>query len=238
MKKLQFLLAAIFSLSLHSCSFGFAGIQPEGEYVPRTVNVGEFENVSVSSGMELILTQDSVTSVRVETYENIHKYINAAVVDNTLRFTIDFAANLINPKVKVYVNSPKIGRISGSGGTRLYLNSGWSANALEVHISGGSSVYGKVDVKELSLSMSGGGRSELEGNPEKLTIEASGGSSSRNYNLTAANANLSLSGGSSAHISVSDFLTVQASGGSSVRYKGNPEVKTNLSGGSSVKTAP
>ncbi len=236
MKNPLLLFVAIFSLSLYSCSFGFAGIEPEGEYVSRTVNASQFENVSVSSGMELILTQDSVTTVRVETYENIHKYINKEVVNNTLRFTIDFTANLKNPKVKVYVNTPKIGRISGSGGTRLNLSSGWSANALEVHISGGSSVYGKIEVKELSLSMSGGARSDLEGDLEKLIVEASGGSSCRNYNLATKTANLSLSGGSSAHISVSDFLTAQASGGSSVRYKGNPEVKTNLSGGSSVKT--
>ncbi|MCK9303838.1 MAG: DUF2807 domain-containing protein [Bacteroidales bacterium] len=242
MKKRLNLFLAIASLSfvvlsLNSCSFGFTVIKPEGEYISKTIETNPFENVSVSSGMELILTQDPTTSVRVETYENIHQYIKTEVTGNTLDFTIDFTVNLLNPKVKVYVNKDKINRISGSGGSRLNLNSGWSADNLEVSMSGGSSAFGKVEAKDLSVSMSGGSRSELEGSAEKLTLDASGGSSCRNFNLAIIQGNMRLSGGASAHITASDFLSVEGSGGASVQYKGNPELRTNLSGGATVRKA-
>lgn len=234
MKKLILLFVAIVSLSLSSCSFGFMGIEPEGEYISKTIDKGPFENVSVSAGMELILTQDSTVSVRVETYENIHEYIIVDLIDNTLKFSTDFGISLHNPNVKVYVNTNNIKRISGSGGTRLNLTSGWNGESLDIHMSGGSSLFGIVNVKDLSLSMSGGTRSELEGTAENFSLNASGGSSCRNFGLATVNCDLSMSGGTSAHVKVSGHLKADGSGGSSVRYIGTPVVNTKLSGGASV----
>lgn len=235
MKKLLLLFVAIITLSLSSCSFGFMGIEPEGEYISKNIDKGPFESVSVSAGMELILTQDSAVSVRVETYENIHKYIIVDLIDNSLKFSTDFGISLHNPNVKVYVNTDKIRKISGSGGTRLNLSSGWKGDALDIHMSGGSSAFGVINVNELSLSMSGGTRTDLEGTAENFKLHASGGSSCRNFGLATSNSDVSLSGGTSAHVKVSGHLSADCSGGSSVRYIGTPVVNTKLSGGASVR---
>ena len=101
-------------------------------------------------------------------------------------------------------------------------------------MSGGSSLFGIVNVKDLSLSMSGGTRSELEGTAENFSLNASGGSSCRNFGLATVNCDLSMSGGTSAHVKVSGHLKADGSGGSSVRYIGTPVVNTKLSGGASV----
>ena len=167
--------------------------------------------MSVSSGIEPILTQDSITFVRVEKYENIHQYIKIEVTGNTLDFLIDFTINLLNPKVKIYVNKDKINRLSGGGGSRLNINSGWSADTLDVSMNEGSDTFGKVGVKNFSIPMSGGSRSELEGSAEKLTLNASCGSSYGNFNHAIIQSNIRLSRGSSVHITASYFLSLEGS---------------------------
>jgi len=44
-----------------------------------------------------------------------------------------------------------------------------------------------------------------------------------------------MSGGASAEVNVSEKLIVDASGGTNIRYKGNPEISSELSGGSSIE---
>ncbi len=59
-------------------------------------------------------------------------------------------------------------------------------------------------------------------------LNASGGSQVRLSGLTVRNAEVMLSGGTGADISVSDKLSVNLSGGSGLHYKGSPEIVAKL----------
>ena len=120
MKKHIFLFAALFAFALSSCSyFGFVSVDPSGQYIAKKIQTTSFENVSVSSGFELILTQDSLTELTIETYENIHSYIVVEVVGNTLEIHpeegISFAGD---PKVKIHLSCNFLDELSSSGGGR------------------------------------------------------------------------------------------------------------------------
>ena len=93
---LLFVLAAI-AFSLHSCVLSI--IDPAGEYVSKDYNVGTFEKISVSAGIELILSQDTTTAVRVETYENIFDYLIVKKVNNTLILTKNVEVLFKNPRI-------------------------------------------------------------------------------------------------------------------------------------------
>jgi len=239
MKKLSVLVVIALIIAVSSCNFpGFVSVHPSGQYVAKKIQTGAFENVSVSSGFELILTQDSIRDLSIETYENIHQYIIVEVQGNTLEIHPEEGINFIgNPDVKVYLSCNYLNKISSSGGGRVNLNNGWSGDELIVYLSGGGKIFGKVQLKTLDLEMSGGSESALKGVAENLEISSSGGSVHRHFSLKTKKCRADMSGGASAELNVSEKLTVDGSGGTNVRYKGNPQLSLELSSGSRVSKA-
>jgi len=236
MKKLIFIISAALMFTVSSCDFpGFVSVHPTGEYITKQIQIGAFENVSVSGGLELVLTQDSVSSLNVKTYENIQKHIIVEVVGNTLRIYKEIGINFSSDAdVKINLSCKALAEIETSGGSRVDMNNGWNGEKLYLSISGGGSAIGKVSLKSLELSMSGGSRSEIEGTVEYLTINSSGGSRHNHFALEAKKCRADMSGGASAELNVSESLEVYGSGGTRVRYKGNPQIIEHLSGGSSI----
>ena len=237
MKKLLLLFAAASLIGAQSCSyFGFVSVDPTGQYIAKKISTAAFENVSVSSGFELIVTQDSLKELTIETYENIHSYIVVEVVGNTLEIHpeegISFAGD---PKVKIHLSCNFLDELSSSGGGRINLNNGWTADELRLSLSGGGNVTGKVLLKSLELDMSGGSESDIEGVAEYLSISSSGGSVHKHFSLLSKKCRVDMSGGASAEVNVSEKLIVDASGGTHISYKGNPEISSELSGGSSIE---
>ena len=234
MKKLliSFAAIAVTTLALTSCVFN--AITPEGEYTSKDYNVEQFKNVSVSSGMELILTQDSTISVKVATYENIHEYINVEVVDSTLKFTKDLEVSFRNPEIKIYVNVAYLEEIKASSGSDLNLSSGWKADELEIEVSSGASAEGRLEVRELSLTMSSGSDAKFTGKADEFSIESSSGSNFKGFDLEAVNVETDLSSGSYAEVFATGFLKARASSGATVKYKGTNQLEVKTSSGASV----
>lgn len=146
MKKQILFFTAMLSMAVSSCSYvGFVSVHPSGDYIAKKINIGDFDNVSVSSGFELILTQDSVSSLNIETYENLQSYIIVDIEGNTLKIYRENGINFSGrPNVKIHLTCKNLDRISSSGGGRINLDNGWNADELEINLSGGGKVFGKV----------------------------------------------------------------------------------------------
>jgi hypothetical protein len=96
-------------------------------------------------------------------------------------------------------------------------------------------VQGGSAVPELIGEVSGGSALELSGSATVVRLDVSGGSRITLLGLTAENADLDLSGGSSGEVTVTGSLKVEASGGSRLEFAGSPRVTADASGGSEVK---
>ncbi|MCK9628398.1 MAG: DUF2807 domain-containing protein [Bacteroidales bacterium] len=237
MKKIFYLTVALLIIAMSSCTFpGMISVRPEGAYISKDINPESFESISVSSGFELLLTQDSIQSMTIETYENVFKHLEVQIVDNTLMISPKDGVNFFGePKVKIHITTPVLKELSLSGGSRAELINGYKGEQVEVSLSGGSRIFGLTNVKFLDMYLSGGSRSELKGAVDYISVSSSGGSKSRHLDMLARKCSASISGGGSLEISVSDSLEVDCSGGSRVNYKGSPVISSELSGGSDLE---
>jgi hypothetical protein len=238
MKKriLPFIILFIAAFALSSCILNV--VEPGGEYISKEYHVRSFENISVSAGMELLLTQDSAISVRVETYESLIDHINVKVANNTLFLTKDVDILFKNTRIKVFVNAAYLDKIEVLSGSKLNITSGWVTNELEIDMSSGSSGTGSLALNELNLKLNSGSYAKFFGAANELSIEASGGSSFRGLGLNVLNGRADLSSGSYAEINASETLFAKGTDGSIIRYKGNPELIINTSSGASVIKLP
>jgi len=238
MKKsiILFFVLAVTAFSLHSCVLNI--VDPGGEYVSKDYNIGTFENISVSAGMELILTQDTSTSVRVETYENIFDYLIVKKVNNTLILTKNVEVLFKNPRIKVYVSVANLEEIVASSGSKVNFSSVWVAEDLNIEMYSGSSGVGNLSLNELTLKLSSGSSAKFTGLADDLSVVGSSGSSFRGLALSALDGSVRLSSGSFAEVNASETLYAEGSEVSVIRYKGTPEITVKTSSGASVIRLP
>lgn len=221
------------ALSLASCT---AQAQ-----VKRPRQLGSFQKVSSSGGIDVVLTQGSTSSVVVEAAPEAQEHLVTTVNGSTLE--IGWEKNYSwrhllsnNRKVVVYITCPKLTGLSLSGGADAKGESNFSADDFRIDASGGSDVKLSLNAKMLTVQASGGSDVALTGRVERQKIDVSGGSDYNGFELKSNSASVSASGGSDVNLSVEEELSSDASGGSDIRYKGNARVSTsNSGGGSSVR---
>ena len=92
---------------------------------------------------------------------------------------------------------------------------------------------GKLDVSNLTVDLSGASDMMVTGTATQLSVEASGASDFKGFDLVTETCDAKASGASDIKITVNKELSAHASGASDVRYKGNGVIKDLKSSGSS-----
>lgn len=201
----------------------------------QTRNVTGFRGVETSGGIDLYL-KSGKESVAISASESVRPHVKTEVVDGILRIGFENHWRGFNMgKVKAYVSVETLEKLGASGGSNIYLENEITCKDLNVELSGGSNLKGKLNANNLDMDQSGGSGADLAGNVKNLKIESSGGSDLHGYDLITDNVNISASGGSNSYFTANKEISIVASGGSDVHYKGQAVIKRiNSSGSSSV----
>jgi len=205
----------------------------DGNVTKKSRKVDNFNAVSVSSGVDLYLTQGNAVSLEVEADQNLHEYIITEVEDGVLKIYVDGSIRSVK-EMNVYLTFREIDAITASGGSDVEATGTINQDRLTVECSGGSDINMYLKVNELKFSASGGSDANITGEARVLIAKSSGGSDLDAMELKTAECTLESSGGSDAHVYVTDKLKVQASGGSDVYYKGDALVDASVSGSSDL----
>lgn len=195
----------------------------------KNVSVKAFNEITVSSGIDLYLTQANSETVTIRGNEDLIKDVIVEQKGGLLiikyKDGISWSRMFKNESIKAYVNFKSIKALIASGGSDVFTQNNLKADALKLIASGGSDLKLTLAVKDLSLTVSGGSDAELKGSGENLIATASGGSDIDAFAYIVNNAKIAASGGSDANVFVNKALEASASGGSDVSYKGNAALK-------------
>jgi hypothetical protein len=220
-------------LTMCTVNFPF-GTKGSGNVIEQVRDVPAFNEIEVSGGIDMYLTQDDVHKVVAVTDDNLQALLITKVEDGKLKIYLSEGVHG-SKSLKVNVTIKDIKGITISGGSDMYCEQPVVLGKIELTASGGSDARLNVKAIELSASASGGSDVYLKGAAGYLNLSASGGSDCKAFELTAAKANVSASGGSDVFVTVDQELKANASGGSDVKYKGNATiVKVESSGGSDI----
>lgn len=195
----------------------------------KSINLSNFTEVTVSSGIDLYLTQSNAENIRLNAHPDLIKNVVIEKQGNTLvikyKSNVSWSRLFKGQSIKVYVNYKTLNRISASGGSDIYGENTLKTEKLSLTTSGGSDLKLSLITKNLELQTSGGSDVSLKGSAANMDASASGGSDIDAFDLIVENARVSTSGGSDANIHVTKALDASASGGSDIHYKGNAAVK-------------
>ncbi len=106
---------------------------------------------------------------------------------------------------------------------------------MDISLSGATMAQLDQDITNLYFSLSGASQLRLSGSGEKIDGTIFGASILSGFEYTAVEARLMVTGASNGKVTVTQQLDVTATGASVVLYRGEPQVKVDLSGSSIVQ---
>jgi len=205
----------------------------------KTAAISNFNQVTVSSGIDLYLKQGDTEKVSVVSNAELLKDVIIEKKGSSLniRFKNNISWQRIfkGKSIKAYVTYKTLNSLSASGGSDVFTQNTLKTSRFSVHVSGGSDLKMNIIAEDLDLHSSGGSDVELKGSARNLEINSSGGSDIDAFNFIVENARVHSSGGSDVNIHVTNALEANASGGSDIVFKGKAALKNNSSKSGSVK---
>ena len=190
------------------------GIRGNGHIKSEERSLVSFVNLDAGGAFE-IEWQNGSPALRITTDENLLRYVESNVSDDTLHLR---TRGHIWPThgIKVVISSP---------------------------IRAGGKIRGavKLTAKQLSgpifaLEAKGASRVSLDGSVDRLLVDMIGASQLTAAGLQAKTAEISTTGAGDAEVAVSDMLKVAITGAGKVTYSGNPPtIKKQITGAGSIR---
>jgi len=238
MKKLLFSLVTLLSLSAFAQDTKLIN---DANATKRSLN-GSFTAISVSSGIDLYLSQGNEESLAVSASDQ--KYMDrfkTEVVDGTLKIYFDnkgMTWKSDNRKLKAYVSFKTLQKLNVSAGSDAVVNGSIDADNFDLDVSSGADFKGTINAKTISAEVSSGASINISGKSDKLKVDVSSGADFKGYDLVTDYCEASASSGAGVHVTINKELNAKASSGGDIKYKGSAlirDIKT--SSGGSVRKA-
>lgn len=226
---------ALMTLLLSSCWFLGPSVKGNGQVTEQNRQVSEFDQIEVSRGMNVYITQGSPEKVVVIADSNLQEIIVTEVHGNILKIYTDENIRWAKEK-KVMVTVEKLSRVDASSGANAYSQSQIMSEDLEVKANSGANQTLEVNAKNLKASCSSGANIRLSGLAKEAELETSSGANLIGPELKTENCKMSASSGGNVSATVTGRLEAHASSGGNVVYYGEPTaIDINTSSGGNIR---
>jgi hypothetical protein len=237
MKTKQFQLIGIFaflSIILSSCWFMGPSVKGNGNVTEEVRQVAEFDQIHVSRGMNVYVSQGSPAKVVVIADNNLHEVIETKVEGGVLKVYVNENIRWAKEK-KVMVTVEKLSGLETSSGSNAWSQNQIMSEDLDMKASSGANITMDVNAKYLKADCSSGANIKISGLAKEAELETSSGANLKGEELKAENCKMKASSGGNVSSTVNGRLEAKASSGGNVVYYGEPtETDVNTSSGGNI----
>lgn len=223
------------ALMMTSCLFSGISVKGNGNVVEQERDLGAFENIKVSNGLNVYLTNGENTKVVVVADENLLNIIETKVLNNTLEIRT-ISGILQAASKKVIITVPTLNKIEAHSGSNVYTNGQFTADKLSLRALAGSNFNMDMECNDLDVSLSAGSNAVLCGKANLFVAKSTAGSNIKAEKLKAEVSKVKVSSGSNVWITTMREMSAHASSGGNIFYYGSPEkIETTSSSGGNVQ---
>ncbi|WP_299584383.1 head GIN domain-containing protein [uncultured Sunxiuqinia sp.] len=206
---------------------GFASSERTGTQTRKTAS---FHGISVSSGIDLYLTQGDAEKVVVKADPDVIDEVLTEVRDGILHIYMKKQRGWPWDKERAaYVTFDDLNRLDVSAGADVESQNAFNLDEIQIAVSSGADVeLDDLTANSVWLDTSSGSDAELSGITENLEASSSSGADISCGDLVAKYCWVNVSSGADVVVHVTEELKASASSGGDIRYKGNP-IKKDIS---------
>lgn len=253
MKKLMMALmvAAASLLGMTACAYVQMqkGVEGSGKVISRNIPVGEFEQISASRGVKVVVA-DRAGDIEVRADDNLIPYITVELEDGELRISVEEGIQ-IRSKKELVVTVPfdeHLCRLDASSAAKILVDKQMtgdrveleasSAGAIradvragrcEVDLSSSATLALQIEAGELVMESSSAADAIIQGRVQRGSFDASSAALIRASDLTVQVAEVDCSSAASVQLRCEEYLDSHATSGGTVRYEGNCQVSARSS---------
>ncbi len=250
-----FFVILFFLPSLACGAFASSSVNGSGKIVTQTVDVSNFDRVSLDGSGDVYIEQGETENLTIETDDNILPWLDTRVKANELVLSMKPGQN-INPSRDIVYrltvkdlngislqgsgnffietlesNNTKI-LVSGSGDVLI---KGLTATSLSIDLLGsGNITVDDVHVNTVDTSVKGSGDIKLEGKATSQKVAVSGSGNYLAEDLETTSADITVPGSAGVTVWVNDDMKVNINGSGNVRYYGKPNIDQNVLGSGNI----
>lgn len=195
----------------------------------QTRDVHGFHGISVSTGINLYLTQENSEKVVVEAnaddLDKIITEVEGGILKIYIREKSFFNLNFNKNTRKVYVSFKMIDRLDASAGADIVSQSPLKLESLKMHSGSGSDIKLELEANDVYAESSSGSDITLKGKADTFEADASSGSDISAADFQTRKCNASASSGSDVRVKVTEEINANASSGGDISYSGDPKTK-------------
>ena len=199
----------------------FGQVIGKGEIVKQERQLGPFDEIDISGGQDVVLMNDEIYSVVIETHANLLEHIDVVVRNSTLSF--EYKKIKRYDVMKFYISAPDIKKIKASGASDVVTPEIIAGDDLKIIASGASEAKLKLDYNDVFTKISGASEVTLQGEAKSHIVEASGASEVNAKALETESTDVNASGASECFVNANSNLTYNLSGASEVKYVNTPQ---------------
>ncbi|HLN72024.1 MAG TPA: head GIN domain-containing protein [Prolixibacteraceae bacterium] len=213
------------SIMMSSCWFLYPSIRGNGHVTEEVRQVGDFDEIEVSRGMNVYINYGSPAKVVVVADNNLHHEIVTDEDGDVLKVYV--TANIREAKEKkVIITIDKLTMVEASSGSNIYTQGPFTSKYTEIKASSGSNITMEFNAETLKAKCSSGANIILSGTSKESELGASSGANVKAEALKSDNCILKVSSGSNVFATVTNQLKAKASSGGQIIYYGNPTSTT------------
>jgi len=221
-KQIQFYgILSLILLLLSSCWFMGPSVKENGNVTEETRQVKEFDQIEVSRGMNVYITQGSPAKVVVIADNNLHEVIVTEVEGGVLKVYVNENIRWAEEK-KVMVTVEKLTSVKSTSGSNVFSQNQFMTENLDLTANSGANLTMEVNAKFLKANCSSGANIHLSGLAKEAELEGSSGANLKGQELKTDNCKMRASSGGNVFASVAAHLVAKATSGGNIVYYGEP----------------
>ncbi len=211
-------------------------IRGSGKIISETRDVKDFHSVSLSGSGDLIITQGSSESLRIDAEDNIMPLLESEVRGGTLYlgFKPNLGAVMNTQPVKFYLGVKTLDSAVLSGSGSIQADSLKATNFSLTSSGSGNINIPSLTADTLILTITGSGNASIGGVVGQQTAQVSGSGEYQAGSLDTQQTTAVVTGSGTETVWARDSLNITLSGSGSVSYYGKPAVNQVITGSGKV----
>lgn len=216
-----------------SCSVNC--VKGSGNQITESRKVADFTRLDVSGSYNIILKQDSTLSVKITADDNLMQYLRTDVSGDKLKISVKKSI-CAQKAVSVVIGVRNLEEIKGAGAIEITSDGKLNLRDLTLSMSGAGKVNLNLNAANLITKGSGATELTLKGQASSHTVKLSGSGKLNAFDFVVGKYDLETTGVGECRINVLTDLNVHSTGAADIEYKGNPaNVNTSKTGAASIK---
>lgn len=233
-----YLILVTISVLVFSCSTDQVRISADDTVTTIAVPVSEYNSVVIANDFNAYVSfSETEESIEIEANENIHQYINAYILDNTLTVKVKNNVNIKgSATLNVYINTKSINHFKAAADSKIFLQDILNTDNVSIQVSADSSFEGGINTENLKVDMSADAVADLYGKVTNMEAKLSADAELLDYGLKVENLKIQMAADCAAYLTVNNTIDIKAAADCTLYYRGDAVVThQKLTGDSEIR---